>query len=104
MAVIFPEMLLQGMETSLQKRLRLRLDMLEMNPYQVAQKAGLGESFVRDILRGKTRSPNAANLARLAVALGTTPDWFLGAGDLAPPKSPPAIGGLPVVGTIQAGN
>lgn len=97
-------MLLESMETSLQKRLRLRLDMLEINPYQAAQKAGLGESFVRDILRGKTRSPNAANLAKLAEALDTTPDWFLSPGDLAPTKAAPAITGLPVVGTIKAGN
>ena len=104
MDVIFPEMHTRGMETSLQKRLRIRLDIMEMNALQAAKKAGLGESFVRDILRGKTRSPNADNLAKLAAALDTTPDWFLGSTDRVPAKAQAAVTGLEVVGVIQAGN
>jgi SOS-response transcriptional repressor LexA len=105
MDVIFPEMRYSGMETSLQKRLRLRMDMLGLNAYQTAKKSGLGDSFVRDILRGKTKSPNADNLAKLAVALETTVDWFYGQSDDDKPlKRVQSIGGLDVMGTIQAGN
>lgn len=109
MDVRFPEMRYLGMEksleTSLQKRLRIRMDMMGLNAFQTAKKAGLGDSFVRDILRGKTRSPNSDNLAKLASALDTTPDWFMNIGDdespLARVKS---VGGLDVIGNIQAGN
>lgn len=101
---IFPEMSKLGMETSLQKRLKIRMDMLGLNAFQTAKKAGLGDSFVRDILRGKTRSPNAENLSKLAAALETTPDWFLGQSDDDALKRVKSVGGLDVVGRIQAGN
>lgn len=105
MDVIFPEMRKASMETSLQKRLRIRMDMLGLNAYQIAKKAGLGDSFVRDILRGKTRSPNSENLAKLATALDTTLDWFLGEHDDSEPLTRvKSVGGLDVVGKIQAGN
>lgn len=106
MDLIFPEMQKSGMETSLQKRLRLRMDMLQLNAYQTAKKAGLGDSFVRDILRGKTKSPSSENLAKLATALETTPDWFMMEGAAAEKPSavrPVELVGLSVVGKIQAG-
>lgn len=105
MDVIFPEMRKCSMETSLQKRLKFRMDFLGLNAYQTAKKAGLGDSFVRDILRGRTRSPSAENLAKLAAALETTPDYFtLEAEPVEPPKAQPLpISGLAVVGDIQAG-
>ncbi len=105
MDAIFPEMPNSGMETSLQKRLKIRMDFMKMNALQTARKAGLGESFVRDILRGKTRSPNADNLAKLAAALETTPDWFYnGDPDDQPLTRVKSVGGLDVIGRIQAGN
>lgn len=108
MDVIFPEVRYKGMETSLQKRLKLRMDMMGMNAYQTAKKAGLGDSFVRDILRGKTKSPSSENLQKLASALDTEVDWFLISGD-DKPSNPSGVGapidvtGLPVAGIIQAG-
>lgn len=106
MDVIFPEMRSSGMETSLQKRVRIRMDLLGLNALQTAKRAGLGDSFVRDILRGKTRSPNAENLGKLAAALETTPDWFMAAGESLPAPQPSIVPvtGLPVLGKIQAGN
>jgi len=106
MDVIFPEMRKCSMETSLQKRLKFRMDFLGLNAYQTAKKAGLGDSFVRDILRGRTRSPSAENLAKLAVALDTTPDYFtLDAEPVEPAKVQALpISGLAVVGDIQAGH
>lgn len=105
MDVIFPEMRSSGMETSLQKRLRIRMDLLGLNALQTAKKAGLGDSFVRDILRGKTRSPNAENLKKLAEALDTTPDWFMGSGEERSSVKPiGSVSGLEVQGSIQAGN
>lgn len=106
MDVIFPEMRQRGMETSLQKRVRMRMDELGMNAFQTAKKAGLGDSFVRDILRGKTRSPSSENLAKLAAALETTPEWFIIGKEAEKPSGvsePIELVGLPILGKIQAG-
>lgn len=104
MDVIFPEMRYRGMDTSLQKRLRIRMDMLAMNAFQTAKKAGLGESFVRDILRGKSRNPGVDKLEKLAAALDTTVDWFLTDADQTPMPGALPIEGMEVLGSIQAGN
>lgn len=106
MDVIFPEMRQTFMESSLQKRVKARMDELGLNAYQTAKKAGLGDSFVRDILRGKTRSPSSENLAKLARALETTSDWLIMADVSGRPSGaiePVELVGLSVVGVIQAG-
>lgn len=40
-----------------------------LNPYSTARKAGLGGSYVRDIIRGKVKDPGVDRLRRLAEAL-----------------------------------
>ncbi|MGI2036389.1 LexA family protein [Rhizobium panacihumi] len=64
------------METSLQKRLKLRMDIVGLNAHETALRAGLNPSYVRDILRGKSKKPALENLQKLAYALETTIDWF----------------------------
>lgn len=65
-------------ETYLQARVRERLKAVGSNPFAAAKAAGLGNDFVRDILRGKIRSPGAAPLRKLAVALDCDVDFLLG--------------------------
>src|SRR5690606_23964459 len=89
--------------TSLQKRVRERMTHLDVNAYETAKRAGLGPSFVRDILRGKTRSPSAQNLAKLAVALETTAGYLLGAAEPDHPATEIEVVGLPVVSRVYAG-
>ena len=75
-------------ETVLQRRVRERLDALGLKAAPLAKSAGLGESFVRDILRGRTASPSAANLQKLAAALDTSAEYLLGeTDDLLPASS-----------------
>lgn len=69
MDVNFPEIYNGGMETALQKNVRRLLVERDLNAYQAAKEAGLGDSFVRDILRGKAKSPSGENLAKLAAVL-----------------------------------
>lgn len=99
-----------SMETSLQKRLKLRMDMMGMNPHSLAVKAGVGDDFVRDILRGKSRKPGAEKLAKIASALETTLDWFTSESDLMKEiaganatNDPFELTNMVVKGTIQAG-
>lgn len=109
MDVTFPEMRYSGMETSLQKRLKMRIDMMGTNAFEVANKAGLGPSFVRDILRGKSKNPGIDKLEKLATALDTTVDWFTSSGDVDKPAAADGVGPaiplaeMQVVGRIQAG-
>lgn len=95
------------METSLQKRLKAKLDETGINPHEAAKRAGLGDSFVRDILRGRSKNPTADKLEKLAKALGTTLDWFVSdkntKNDISLNVQRIDLDGLMVKGAIQAG-
>lgn len=71
-------------EGDLRTRIQERLSALGLNALSAAKKAGLGDDFVRDILRGKVRKPSAERLARLAEALECSVNYLLGAPDPAP--------------------
>jgi transcriptional regulator with XRE-family HTH domain len=58
-------------------RLRARLDERNIPMKTASLAAGLGETFVRDILE-RNRRPSAENLAALARVLGTTVSYLLG--------------------------
>lgn len=90
------------METTLQKRLREKLEAAHEKPAPLATRLGLSDSFVRDILRGKTRVPNAANLERLARALGTTADYLMGLTDSNEPAEP-VVFAVPLLAMVSAG-
>lgn len=62
------------------RRVRQRLDELGMNMKRASLEAGLGETFVRDMLE-RDREPSATKLYHLANALGTTVSWFIGETD-----------------------
>lgn len=47
-----------------------------MSDQEASLAAGLGESFVRDFRRGKSKSPSMENFIALAAALETTPEWL----------------------------
>lgn len=42
----------------------------EMNPKQLAGYAGLGDSYVYNLIDGKSKNPLAANIQKIAAALG----------------------------------
>jgi phage repressor protein C with HTH and peptisase S24 domain len=65
-------------KTIMQVRLQERMDALGLKAAPLAKSLKQGDSFVRDILRGKTRSPAADSLAKLADALETTADYLIG--------------------------
>lgn len=93
-------------QTVLQKRLLERLGTTHQKPGRVAKQIGMSESFVRDIIRGKTISPGADALADLARALETHPDYLLGNSDQVYAPSAdraPSMGTVPLMGFIGAG-
>lgn len=92
------------MESTLQKNLRAALDAKGMNAFQAAKAAGLGDSFVRDILRGRTRSPSVENLEKLAAVLATTPEALTGRSSNDSTVRPVSakVEGIPVIGRVAA--
>lgn len=80
--VIFPDNHIAPMSEPAPTILQIRLaELLKRSGEQAAplgERLGLSKSFVRDILRGKTRSPRSESLDKLAGALGTTTDYLLG--------------------------
>lgn len=97
------------MPQDLPSRVAERMERLGLKAAPLAKKAGLGESFVRDILRGKTSFPRADNLAKLAAALETTPEQLMGSeravrrGPDAEGFDPAALTRFPIRGEVAAG-
>lgn len=82
---------------TLRIRIRQRLSALGLSMRAASLKAGLGTHFLRDLLADEGQSPKSDNLAKLAVALETTPEWLLSArGDRRK--------GIPVMGIVGAGS
>lgn len=68
-------------------RIDLRLKALELSGREACERAGLGESYIRDLRRNSKQSPRVEELEKLAKALETSVTWLItGAGD---PKQKP---------------
>lgn len=71
------------MPTHVALEIERRMNAAEMNAKQLARAAGLNETYVRDILKGRSRNPKHEQLAKLADALDATVN------DLLPPQRVP---------------
>lgn len=61
-----------------------------LNPYSTARMAGVGDSYVRDIQRGKVKDPSAVKLLQVAKVLHCTVEYLLtGEGDTPQPALAP---------------
>lgn len=61
----------------LAKRIKQRLQALEISEAEACRRAGLAHTYIRDIRKGTKTSPRQDTLARLAEVLGTTPEWLM---------------------------
>jgi len=57
------------MSTTLQERLRARIRQLGMNVADVASLAGVNRSFLYDIIRGRSQTPNLERLKSVAAVV-----------------------------------
>lgn len=89
-------------KTKLQLRLEEKLEAAREKPAPLATRLGLSNSYVRDILRGKSKNPGGADLERVARALGTTADYLLGLTDNDDPGEP-MVFAVPVLSMVSAG-
>lgn len=78
-----------GMTDRLIRELERRMARLNLDPTTTAKRAGLGESFVRDIIRGRSTEPKRSGLEKVAKVLGCTVADLLG--ERVPPPLPRAL-------------
>jgi len=73
----------------LEKRINERLAALNLSARQASMLAGGSPDLVRNISRGKSRSPRAENVSNLAHVLEVSIDWLLtGQGNMNDPREP----------------
>lgn len=84
--------------TPLAERLRDRMFEVGTNPARAALDSGLGIDYVRDILRGKVKSPSAEALAAIAKTLDCSMA-YLHSGE----GGPPSPGGRGTAGSTPRG-
>ena len=65
------------MSVPMHERLRARIRQLGLSVAEVARAAGVNRSFVYDILRGRSQTPNIEKLGRIANVVRVDPDWLL---------------------------
>lgn len=70
------------------------------NPKRLAKEAGVGATYVRDIIEGRSLDPKTGKLVQIAKALGCTLDELLGKGSTVEPIHTTQI---EVRGDVQAG-
>lgn len=87
-------------ESPLQIELRRRMIKAGYNQKGLARAAGLNETAVRDILKGRSRNPRSDTLEALGRVLGCTIDALRGN---VPPEGPDALRKVRVIGSVQAG-
>ena len=63
--------------SALVTRLKKEMSKNNINARKLAEKAGLGQSFVYDILNGKSSNPTSKNIEAIAKALGTSVSYLL---------------------------
>ncbi len=64
-------------ESSLQNRLEQALDHRNIKPKTLSLKAGLNETAIRDILKGRSQNPRTDTVRKIAEALHIRPEWLL---------------------------
>ncbi|KAF0173129.1 MAG: hypothetical protein FD162_2007 [Rhodobacteraceae bacterium] len=65
------------MSISISERLKARIRQLGMSVAEVARAAGVNRTFVYDILRGKSLTPNIEKLTRVAAVALVSPEWLI---------------------------
>jgi SOS-response transcriptional repressor LexA len=98
----------QTFTSEIEQRIEARLKLIGKSARAVSMEAGGSPDLIRNITRGKSRSPRGENLTRLANILGVTVEWLMtGKGDFA--VAPPEAGShqsrlaVPLLSWVSAG-
>lgn len=88
-------------ESYLQTELRRRMVEAGFNQKSLARKAGLNETAVRDILKGRSRNPRIDTLEAIARRLGCSVPQLRGTKDAPAPEA--KTDSIDVIGAVEAG-
>jgi len=88
-------------DSLLQSELRRRMVGLDFNQKSLARAAGLNETAVRDILKGRSRNPRIDTLDALARTLGCSVPELTGRRDAPAPQDKTVR--IDVIGAVEAG-
>lgn len=61
---------------SIADRITSRLETLGLSRRAASEKAKLSETFIRDVIEGRAKSPRMDSMAKLAAALETNVEWL----------------------------
>lgn len=61
----------------MRERIRAEMSAQGLNPKSLAKKAGLNETYVRDLLEGRSQDPKLSKVLALAQALGKSLSWLI---------------------------
>ena len=87
-------------QTVFQERLKRAMFLAGIRKTDLAERAGIDRGKVSAYVSGRYK-PNAETLAKIAAALGVTPDWLLGREEM--PAAKLTKPGIPGVGKVAAG-
>lgn len=66
----------------MRERIRAEMDAQGLNPKTLSKKAGLAETYVRDLLEGRSSDPKLSKILAVAQALGKDLRWLVQGVDL----------------------
>jgi hypothetical protein len=85
-------------------RLQKLLDAREISARALSRMAGLGDTYVNDVLTGKNSSPSIPAVRTIAKSLGTCVAYLVGeTDDRDRAATPPAVAPIPVIGIVEMG-
>ena len=91
------------MQADLAGRIRLRLNQLDINPFEAARRAGLERSFINDVLIGRKLTVREAGLAKIARGLECDPAYLTGHQETPRALAADPAQGMAVMGVCETG-
>lgn len=91
------------MHPDLAGRIRMRLNQLDINPFEAARRSGLERSFVNDVLIGRKLTVREAGLTKLAMGLDCDPGYLTGHQETPRALVADPAQGMSVVGVCETG-
>lgn len=64
-------------------RIRTQMEALGLTQKELAKRAGLNETYIRDLLEGRSQDPKLSKIQAVATALGKTLSWLVDGTDTA---------------------
>jgi transcriptional regulator with XRE-family HTH domain len=92
----------RGLRETVSSRMRELMSNQNVNPAELAQRAGMGETYVYDLLASRNKNPSLRALEAISSALNCSLAYLLGDTQYAGGREP-SLPTMPIVGAAEAG-